>query len=147
MASPERTWPRWTRIALRLAIFGTLTLVGILVRHHDTNSRATTGPPSGYTARFPVEPRNLIHRGVDLFYFRDSVGHVTGTSIEGDKLVVHVVIDAESRAKVEAMDPAFQVYRDRQYPSQAWIALIPKDREGKPMRPKQAVRTWGRTAS
>jgi hypothetical protein len=146
MASPERTWPRWTRIVVRLAIFAALALTGVLAHHHDTNGHATTVPPTDYTAHFPVNARRLLHSGVDIYYFRDSVGHVIGTSVEGDKLAVRVVIDAEARAKVKAMDPAFQVYHDHQHPSEAWIGLIPKDSHGRLMSAKQAARTWGRTA-
>jgi hypothetical protein len=146
MASEERSWPRWVRIAVRIAIFAAFALTGALARHRDTQTHASVGPPDGYTARFPVEARRLIHPGVDLYYFRDSVGHVIATSVDSNQLVVRVLIDADSSARIQEMNPAFQVYRDSKHPSEAWIGVIPKDADGKPMSPKEAARIWGREA-
>jgi hypothetical protein len=146
MASEDRTWPRWTRLVLRLAIFAALALAGGLARHEDTSSHANVGPPDGYTARFPLETQMLLHRGVDVYYFHDSVGHITETSVDGEKLVVHVAIDSDSRAQIQAMNPAFQVFRDRKDHSEGWIGVIPKDSAGRPMTPKEAARAFGRGA-
>jgi hypothetical protein len=147
MASEDRSWPSWTRVALRLAILAGLVLVGAFARHRDTSSHATTSPPDTYTATFARKAHSFIHRGVDLYYFHDAVGHVTGTSIDADELVVRVAIDEDAAAKVRAMDPAFEVFRDRKHPSEGWIEMIPKDRNGGLMSPGEVARTWGRTAS
>jgi hypothetical protein len=83
---------------------------------------------------------------VDVYYFHDSVGHVIDTTIDGDELVVRVVIDSDSRAVIQSMNPAFQLYRDHKHPSEAWIAVVPKDSDGRPMSPSEAARIWGRGA-
>jgi hypothetical protein len=146
MASEERTWPRWARLALRLALVAAFTISGALARHRDTASHATVGPPDGYTGRFSLRTQAVLHPGVDVYYFHDSVGHVIETRPKGDKLIVRVVIDPESRARIQAMNPALQVYRDRKHPSEGWIAVHPKDSDGRVMSPKEAARIWGRSA-
>jgi hypothetical protein len=132
---------------MRFVLIAALFVIGLVARHQDNSSQAQTGPPDRYTARFGRNAESVIHRGVDLYYFRDAVGHVIGTSVNGDQLVVRVAIDEEAAAKVHSMDPAFEVFRDRKHPSEGWIEVIPKDQNGRLMSAKQAARTWGRTAS
>jgi hypothetical protein len=147
MASEERVLPRWARAVLRFALVIVLFLIGVAVRDHDHSSQAKAGPPDRYTATFGRHAQSLVHRGVDLYYFRDAVGHVTDTAVLGNQLIVHVAIDEEAAARVHAMDPAFEIFRDRKHRGEGWIALIPKDSRGSLMNAEQAARAWGRTAS